>query len=370
MVEAYRGGIGRTRRELHRVVDGILFADLHCPPERVVAFCRLLDENARFNAPGRGEASRLRMRVFKLAAERHPLVATAGRRIGTGENLTKSWIARRLGTPWPEIDTALFGDVDKVQQLVAFKEDFDAFALLARYNVAQVQACLLRARRMVVTATDDFKVILRYAKLARLMHLIERLGPGRYRLELTGPASDLHSTRRYGICFARVLPAIVACRGWSLRAEVATPSDSTVVLELSAEDGLRSHLPAPKEFDSKVEASFADRFGEHRNGWRLERESEILHSGQATFFPDFVFRHDDGTQVLFEIVGFWTPSYLEHKRRMVRRFAETPMILAVARRSLKREVEEGEDVVAYGRVIGLRAVVAALERVRDGCRHR
>ena len=54
----------------------------------------------------------------------------------------------------------------------------------------------------------------------------------------------------------------------------------------------------------------ADKFGPTRDGWQLIREGEILHEGQKTFVPDFTFRHEDGTQVFLEIVGFWTPEYL------------------------------------------------------------
>ena len=66
---------------------------------------------------------------------------------------------------------------------------------------------------MTVWASDDFKTILRYAKLARLMHTIVRTGEGRYRFRFDGPASVLRHTRRYGAAMARFLPALIACRG-------------------------------------------------------------------------------------------------------------------------------------------------------------
>jgi len=50
------------------------------------------------------------------------------------------------------------------------------------------------------------------------------------------------------------------------------------------------------------------------NGWQLIREGEILYHHQKTFVPDFTFRHEDGTEVLLEIVGFRTPEYPAHKR--------------------------------------------------------
>jgi len=60
------------------------------------------------------------------------------------------------------------------QELEEFTGYPDAAAFLSRYNVAQLQACLYRAESMTVTAARDLKTILRYAKLAKLLHEITR----------------------------------------------------------------------------------------------------------------------------------------------------------------------------------------------------
>ena len=44
---------------------------------------------------------------------------------------------------------------------------------------------------------------------------------------------------------------------------------------------------------------------------RSSAKAKFLHRGQKVFVPDFVFRHSDGRTVLIEIVGFWTPEYLQ-----------------------------------------------------------
>ena len=101
-------------------------------------------------------------------------------------------------------------------------------------------------------------------------------------------------------------------------------------LVLSDRDGLRSHLPSPKEFDSSVEERFAVKWGdEPREGWTLYREAEMLHKKQKVFIPDYVFRHENGKKAYFEIVGFWTPEYLEAKARTLELFRDAPIILAV-----------------------------------------
>jgi len=365
MLAVYRAGTGHTRRELHRSVEGILANEPDCQARRIQAFCKLLDDASEFDTDPKGNAAKLRIRVFGLAADHHPLVERPDQLFESSESQVKASIAERLGQPWDEIEAALYADVIDFQRLTAFGGYPDAAALLSRYNVAQLQACLYRCESMVVTATADYQMLLRYAKLARLLHDIRRLGPSRYRIELSGPASLLRQTRRYGVAFARFVPALLACKGWSMQAIVGTPWGGKAKLALSSGDGLRSHLPPPDEFDSSLEEGFAAKFGAERDGWHLHREGEIVHEGQTAFVPDFVFRHDDGTEVLFEIVGFWTPEYLAHKRETLRRFRRHRIVVAVGARSVREGAPIPDDVLVYKTALKLKPVLEALERHRS-----
>ena len=231
-------------------------------------------------------------------------------------------------------------------------------------NRPELQACLYRAERMIVTATDDLKTILRYAKLARLLHEIVRLGPSTYRITFSGPVSVLHQTRRYGVNFAKFLPALLACKGWQMTATLKTPWNTTARLNLTDSDGFTSHLPSPDEFDSSLEESFAEKFGPERAGWRLMRESEILHDHQETFVPDFTFRHKDGAQVLLEIVGFWTPEYLAHKRQRLQKFRHHHILIAVPEKSLREGAPIGPNVLVYKTALKLKPLLEMLEKFR------
>jgi predicted nuclease of restriction endonuclease-like RecB superfamily len=331
MLQVYRTGIGRTRRELHRAVHAVFAEETDCPLRRIDAFCKLLDDVSTYVQGRRGQAAALRRHVFRQAAARHPLVRRADRLFQHEEATAKADIASGLGLSWDAIDQQLFADVLECHRLEAFAGYPTGEALLARYNVAQVQVALFRAVEMIVWASDDFKTILRYAKLAGLMHTIRRLGDSRYELRLDGPASVLRGTRRYGVSLAKFLPALIACRGWRMHAVLQTRRPGWLVsLDLSPADQLHSHLPPPEEFDSQVEERFAQRWGDQREGWTLHREGDILHHGQKVFVPDFVLRHEDGRRVLLEIVGFWTPEYLQAKCQTLRAFQDHPVLLAVA----------------------------------------
>jgi predicted nuclease of restriction endonuclease-like RecB superfamily len=368
MLAIYREGVGRQRRWLHRDVEAVFADEPDCPIRRIQAFCKLLDDASTFASDPSGQSARLRIDVFSRAASLHPLVRQSDRLFEHEEQTAKAQIASELGTPWEQVERALYADVIAFQTLEDFAGYANAVSFLSRYNVAQLQAALYRAQSVTVTAGEDLKTIVRYAKFARLLHEIVRTGPSAYRITFTGPASVLRETRRYGVDFARFLPALLACKGWTMEAVVQTPWKSHARLVVSARDGFTSHLPPADEFDSALEESFARKFGPRRDGWQLTREGHILCDRQKTFVPDFAFRHDDGTEVLLEIVGFWTPEYLAAKRETLRQFRRHRILLAVPENSLREGATTSEDVITYKTAIQLAPMLAALEAVRAGRR--
>jgi predicted nuclease of restriction endonuclease-like RecB superfamily len=363
MLKVYQGGTGQTRQTLHRRVREIFAHEDDCPSRRIEAFCKLLDDESRFIRDPKGKAAKLRRRVFRLAAPLHPLVQQADRLFEqTGEE-AKVRIAAELGMEWAEIEAAFFSDMMEFHCLKEFHGYADGAALLSRYNVAQVQVALYSATSMVIRAEDDFKTILRHAKLAGLLHRINRISPVLYEIHLDGPASMLRQTRRYGVFMAGFLPKLIACKGWSMRARLLTPRKGfRVTLALSPEDGLTSHLSSPNEFDSGVEEAFAAKWGdEPRQGWRLIREGEVLHKGQKVFVPDFVFEREDGRRVIMEVVGFWTSEYLREKVKTLRAFREHNIILAVGQAGARRISGLPPDTIYYKSALKIKDVLERLE---------
>jgi len=364
MLSVYNNGLGRQRRQLHRQIESIFADEPDCPVRRVQAFCKLLDDTGTFLTDPDGKASKLRLQVFTQAARFHPLVKQPDRLFEHDEKKIKQELSNKLSLPWDQIEQSLYSDVLSYQPLEQFAGYPDAAALLSRYNVAQLQACLYRSVSMTVLATDDFKTIIRYAKLARLLHDIVRLGLSKYRITFSGPASILRESRRYGVNFARFLPALLACKGWKMIAMIKTPWNRPAKLILSDNDGFTSHLPSPDEFDSTLEESFAKKFGSERNGWQLIRESRILYDHQKTFVPDFTFRHTDGTEALMEIVGFWTPEYLAHRRETLHRFRHHRIIIALPEKSLRQGADISQNVLLYKTALKLTPLMKILEKTR------
>ena len=317
MLAVYRQGVGRCRQELHSAIERIFVNDPDFHERRIGAFCKLLDDESDYQTDRRNAPS-LRSRVFAAGAKAHPLVRHSEDLFLHTERDTKAAISEELKASWQEIADSLFADVIQFHRLKAFQGYPDARALLSRYNVAQVQTALFDAVRLRIHATREYKQILRFAKLAGLMHTIKRQPDGTYVFELDGPASVLTETRRYGVLMAKFIPGLLSCSGWKMEADIRRkPWTRALRLALSSKAGLSGTCLPSEHFDSSVEEAFAEKWGrEPRDGWRLERETEILHSGQHCFFPDFVFAHETGRRVPLEVIGFWTDQYLDAKKQI------------------------------------------------------
>ncbi|MGE5340364.1 MAG: DUF790 family protein [Candidatus Omnitrophota bacterium] len=360
MLDVYRSGAGKMRKELHAHIRKIFENEPDCPPRRIDAFCKLLDEAGVYDLERGKKAPDLRIKIFKKAALFHPLVQRVDRLFEHGEEDVKRRIAEDFKMTWDEIESEMFADIIEFHRLKEFRGYSGPEALLSKYNVAQVQAALFRAVRMEIHIGKDFKTILTYAKLARLLHSIELSRDGKYTIKFDGPASILRHTTRYGVCMAKFIPALLACSDWEMEARFSNRN----VLRISVNDRLKSHLPAPEEFDSSFEQAFAEKWGDKpRDGWTLIREGGILHQGQKVFIPDFLFQHEDGRKVYLEIVGFWTPEYLKAKRDVLQLFGNYRPLVAIAE-SLNEKIDVLPDnAILFKESLALKDVLSYLSRI-------
>jgi predicted nuclease of restriction endonuclease-like RecB superfamily len=375
-IGVYRRMVGSPRG---RVRDAARLALAALRPDRVEALIELLDDAATYRWPRAAWQAEQRLRVFEAAAREHPvpdaeraaalLDGVLASRTPTDTRTTPA--AGGAASAYGGIVPVLYADYPEFHRLEAFPPDYDAEGLRADYDLAQAQALLYDAVRVTVEAAGDFKHIVQYARLSRLLHRIERRRGGGYRLAFDGPNSLLRRTRVYGVDFARFLAALVAARGWQMEAEVVLRRGwRPVTFALSDADGLRSRVPAPALFDSKIEETFARKFGPSRGGWRLRREAVILEAAGALVVPDFVFVHEDGTEVALEIVGYWTPEYLAEKLAKLERVRGVRLIVAVRRSLALRAGHLSAEVLPFASGILLKDLLPRLEAFRAGGRKR
>jgi predicted nuclease of restriction endonuclease-like RecB superfamily len=350
----YRERIGQTRGQVRNAARRAL-QDLR--PDRVEPVVKLLDDVATYEWPRGARCAERRVEIFEAAAAHHPVLDAAA-------------VAGRLAvfTPAPashdDAVATLYADYPEFHRLAAFPAHCTAETVRADYDLAQAQALLYSATQVTVEAGRDFKHVLRYARLARLLHRLERTSGG-YRFVLDGPSSVLRRTRAYGVDFARFLAALVRLPDWRLRAEIELRRGwRPFTFALSSADGWRGGGAAPPEFDSALEETIARKFGRERAGWRLLREAVVLDVGGGLLVPDFVFRHEDGTEVVLEIVGYWTPEYLADKLRRLSRARDVNLVVAVPRHLALRAGRLPARVLPFRRRILLRDLLPRLEAFR------
>lgn len=278
-----------------------------------------------------------------------------------------------FGLTTNQVETALFADLAEEQVLLDAGEPIAPGDLIARYNLELARGLLYWAREVRLLVRGAYKDVFKYVKLFKLMHTVRPAQEGGYHITLHGPLSPfVKSTMRYGLQFAKFLPALILCPSWQMAADVQPPG-ARELLRYTLDDHteLRTHFTSSGPFDSRLEADFAAEFetkyGGAKRTWELAREDELIVVGDTVMIPDFSFTHRrDGRRALLEIVGFWHPDYLQRKLVKVRQAERRDLILLVYE---SVNVAEGAfeaasagEVLTFKRKPILKDVLAAIER--------
>lgn len=311
------------RRQQRRVRDAA----------RLAGIAKALLDACEFAPPEQAElAPEVREALFRARGMRWPPVPG-------DERIPYELAGARLGLSVGDVERLLYADRPGARVLVR-AASLDGRALLARYNLELARAVLLDAERIRITARGGWRSIFRALKLARLMYVVRRVGRS-YEIEITGPAAAfLVRPGRYGVRFARLVPSLAGARAWRVDAELrrgtdvirfrvqGRPRPSAGTAPLGGVARRASHDSA---WERSLASDFRRRVGSKRDEWHLSRETTPVVAGDELFLPDFTLRHDDGREALIELVGFWTPEYLEAKARKVAASHLANLILVVYR---------------------------------------
>jgi predicted nuclease of restriction endonuclease-like RecB superfamily len=219
------------------------------------------------------------------------------------------------------------------EQVLVDAPTIDQERLVREYNLSLAQTLLFDASECTVAVEDGYQ---RLFRTIGGLGLLYDVAPD-LQITVTGPAAMGRKTRKYGTQLAKLLPAVVAAEGWSLTASIETEvggDERTCTFAL--DDGDAGLFPdttvESADYDSAIERDFAARIASLADGWDVTREPTILRAGETVMIPDFGFER--GAHDLYlEIVGFWTPEYLQEKIEKVRVVeSEAPLLLAVNER--------------------------------------
>lgn len=331
---------------------------------RLSGLARTLLSLSRFRPPeGAERASEIRAALFRVRGTNWPPIPG-------DQALQYETAGLALNLPALEVERLLYADDPDALVLVRAPRLSPA-AVLRRYNLDLARGVLLDAEEVTVQARGGWKDLFRAVKLARLMHRIQPAGRRGYRIVLTGPAAPFVTRpRRYGVRFARIVPALIRAPGWSLEARIVH-GDRRLPYRLTPTPVLAPRRGRPPRYDSGWEEDlareFREKIGTERGSWTLYREDTPVAVGEDVFLPDFTLRHADGRTALVELVGFWTPEYLEEKVRKVQAAALDNLVLVVFRGLAAGNEEVLEalpgTVVWFRHRVRIAPVMEAVERV-------
>ncbi|MFC3478604.1 DUF790 family protein [Halobacterium litoreum] len=266
------------------------------------------------------------------------------------------------GDPTPDdIAASLYADRETREMLERVAPRWNPASLVAQYNLSLAQTALFDATEMRVRSSDPRSLVSAVKRLGLLYEVVP-VADGR-EVVLTGPDALFRNTRRYGTRFARVLRAVADQPEWRVE---ATVDDRGTERLLTLDDGDLSVPDADPvtdvSFDSGVEREFAARFGSLSLDWSLVREPDVLDAGDRLMVPDFAFEYDYGdARVYFEIMGFWTPEYVEKKLEQLDATDETLLVAVDASLGVGEEIEARDHrVVEYSGSVRVKDVVNAL----------
>ena len=359
---------GKTRRELSDALNQYAQDSTDYRIQRGLAKL-LRDDRCEFSERSVAPPAEVRERVFGLARENHPIVLQPDMIHPVSRNDILAEVASEYKTDVEQLAWAVYADLPDNHILTRFDSPQPEW-LLERYNVALAQALLYRCIRMKLSVLRNipsrYKQLFKFVKFYQLMHTIQGDLDSGYEIVLDGPVSLFRLSQKYGLKLAVFLPALLLCTRWKMEAEIVAADGERRFFPLDESAGLHSHYRDSTVYDSLLERTFAERFGQIESGWEIEREVAIINLKDTVFIPDFAFRHADGRTALLEIVGFWRPDYLARKLMKLKRSGRTDMVVAVSA-DLNVGEEDFKDVPGsvffFKRRINPQDVLARLEQV-------
>lgn len=341
-VRAALDGVGGTRRDLEQAFAAI---EVGARDRRIADGLRKLVEDRCELAIEEGlDAPGLRRNVFERAA--------AARRAGSlDRHALLSRVAAEEGVEdAAELERRMYGDLKHAHRLTAF-DAVAPEALVDLYELAQAQAVLLRAVRVVVdvrcSSAATYRSLFHKLKFHRLLHTIERHGDG-YRVRIDGPLSLFRSTTKYGLGLALVLPTLRACDRFALEAEVRW-GKSRAPLRFELEGGAQAGAEAPPPALREEVASLLERFSRRRSAWSVAPASTVVSlPGVGQCVPDLTFDHEDGARVHLEVLGFWSREAVFRRVDLAMAGLPEPVLFALSSR-----LRVSEDVLPDSLPAGL-----------------
>ena len=362
LLGVFQGHVGERRESLEKALTE---AEREADSFKLVrGLAALLEREATFETQASVPPRRARRVAFE-SAESVSVVSEAERE----RALTEA--GDRLGVDADAVERSLYADRDPNQVLASFEPRWGPAELLEQYNLSLAQTALFDATAVRVRCSEPATLVSTVKRLG-LMYEVRKTDAGR-ELVVTGPDSLFRSTRRYGTAFARLLRTVAKTAEWQLSATIDDRGRERELVLTGGDVSVPGVQPvAEPTYDSAVEAEFAASFESLDTDWNLVREPEPLETGNRVMVPDFAFDYapagaaeqsvTERFRVYFEIMGFWTPEYVEKKLSQLADVEDVELLVAVDESLAASEDIEARDhrAIPYSGSVRVKDVVDAL----------
>jgi predicted nuclease of restriction endonuclease-like RecB superfamily len=367
LLGTFQGHVGKRRGRLREALDE---AEREADSFKLVrGLAALLEREATFETRADVPPRRTRRVVFESAEsvgvaseeERAEAVAVA---------------ADRLGVDTDSVEQSLYADRDENQVLASFDPRWTPKTLLEQYDLSLAQTALFDAIEVRVRSSEPADLVSAVKRLG-LIYEVRQTDDGR-ELVVTGPGSLFRSTRRYGTSFARLLRSVAKTDEWRLSATIDDRGRERTMTLTDEDVSVPGVEPvAEPTYDSTVESEFAAAFESLDTDWSLVREPEPLETGNRVMIPDFAFDYApagaevgsvaDRFRIYFEIMGFWTPEYVEKKLSQLETVEDVELLVAVDESLAASEAIEARDhrAIPYSGSVRVKDVVDVLRGFED-----
>jgi uncharacterized protein len=264
-------------------------------------------------------------------------------------------VAKEFGISFEELENSLYADLPGQRCLTSPSKEISPTELALQTNLMLVQGLLARARSVDVRLAGNSSAVIRHAKRKGLICVVknDKDQARTVCLSISGPYSLFRCTLLYGRVLGDLVPVLAWCNKFELSAEIVMGRKS-FGMNVRTGDPIFPSEP-PKPFDSKLEERFCRSFQKESKHWDIIREPEPLSADGTLIFPDFalVHRNDSGRKWLLEIVGYWTPDYLQKKLRRLKDARVSNLLLCICDKLNCSEgaLPDGASVIRFSRDI-------------------
>ena len=259
----------------------------------------------------------------------------------------KETFASSQGQDFTSIYKTIYGDLPEHRKLSKFFEG-TIEDLIYRYNCAQVQGLLLKAKYIDLdlsgTSLSEKRIIFRFIKFHQLIVEVvsgasnESLENRKdFKVRIDGPLSVLSNSMTYGLRLANFFPRILHLSNWEMSSKIdLSPSKKSIDLQVKPKKELKSHYRfqgayLPKEFED-----FMGSFNQMSSDWSVKEGETFVHLDEQSFcFPDLTFCHKDHGLVHMELFHKWHKGQLDKRLQFLSNSKARNILLGINRNIFK-----------------------------------